>query len=459
LKLRVEGFQGKGMLGDWFVDLLTSEAEKLIGQLASRQQVVQATMPSYWWVPGLPERLGDKPVTAAVDGGGGIVPLSPGGALYIARAYGYVEGEEPERVLELRVYPARDTRVLDALRSWVEHRAATRLVLRLPPGSVILMDGSLWAIVVASLASMVRASRRSMYGIGSVYASILSMYTLIEVSSLIEHAGRRGISIVYVSKDHAYKALKEKVLLSLVASSAKHLSSLVDEALSWYPLTNRERLVEERRNIDVGLRPLYDLALDLSYRDIAFIDDVVGYAPGYSWITRMPLPRKLYRELVGLGGIRAFVERVRNSIVSLLDADEEAAEVEALSQRLVAALDSLPSINMFYLRPVADDEPMLVEVPGEPGGLLSPGRVLSEHGERTVSLVSLLVSHYANRDYYNIPLVAAHINATLSARQLLAYTRLVEQLALARGLDLRVARRVMMSRSLPQRRRQGRGSP
>ncbi len=442
--------------GDWFLDLFTGEAERLLEQGPwGRGGRVEELVEPYWWVPGLPEASVEPPTVAAVDGGGALVPLQGGGALYIARAYGYVEGGEPERVLELRYYPVRETVVLDALRSWLEHRAATRLVLRLPPGSVLLMDGSLWVTVTVSLSALARLARGAVQGPGGVYAGVLSAYTLAEVAQLAEAAGRRGVLVAYVSKDHGFRALKEKLLLDRVAGLEPRLGPLVEAALEWYPLPPRARirLLESRGLLQGAALRLLDAALDPSYRDPSFIDEVAGQGQGYSWLLRLPPPQRVHRVLARLGA-RGLVEAAAERAEQLLPPGErEAHELRDQAGRVAAAVDQLPAPLLQYMRPAPGDPLLLVEHPGPVGGYHSPGRVLQEPRGSVLEALAAIVSGYAGPEYYNIPLIAAHLNATLSSRQLGNYLRLLESLAAARGVSLGLARRASMARRLARRRR------
>ncbi|KSW11602.1 hypothetical protein CF15_01865 [Pyrodictium occultum] len=440
------------LAGDWFVDLFTSEAEKLIESIRLRGGGRQLEgLPSYWWVPGLPEPAGNRRV-AAVDGGGGLEPAGGAGALYIARAYGYVEAGEPERGLELRYYPVRESRVLDALRSWLEHRIAVRLALRLPPGSVLLMDGSLWVTVTAGLTALAKLASHGAQSLGLVYTALLSGYMLAEIAGLVRAARERGVTVAYVSKDHGFRALKEKVLLEAVAERVRALQPLASRALDYYPLAFREQLLEARRLVPHELRGAFDAALDMSYRDSFFIADAAGQGPGYSWVLRMPPPLRLSRALAR-GGIKGLVERAASRAEALLAGEPEAEEFRSLAERLPGLLDELPCSRMIYVRLGAGDAPLLAEFPGEPGCYYSPGRVLEEPGAREEELVAVLRAGYAGPEYYNVQLVAAHMNATLTSSQLAGYIRLLEQLAAARGLQLRLARRSIMGRTLARRRR------
>ena len=437
--------------GDWFIDLFTSEAEKLLETLRSRGVGLRgASVDGYWWVPGLPGACGDC-VVAAVDGGGGVQPLAMGWTLYIARAYGYVEGGEPERGLELRVYPVRDLRVLDALRAWLEHRIAVRLVHRLPSGSVLLMDGSLWAAVTAALRSVARLAANRVEGLGAVYAALLSVYLLMEVATLARTAAERGVRLAYVSKDHGFRALKEKLLLEAAAGEASGgLAELVGRALSYYPLALREQLVAARRLVPAHARPLYDAGLDPSYRDSAFLTDAVGAGAGYSWQLRLPPPQPVVR-MLERGGLGRLLEAAAERAYSLLGDEPEAGEFRDLATRAPSLLDQLPGVSMFYVRLSPGDSPLLVEVPGQPGGYYSTGRPLLEPDPAVEEVVSVLVKGYGGPDYYNIPLIAAHLNATLTYRQMEEYMVLLESLAAAQGVRLELSRRYTLSRLLRPR--------
>jgi len=449
-----------GIRGDWFLDLFTSEAEKLLEQLAS-QRPRELGVQAYWWVPGLPEAPGEPPPVAAVDGGGGVIGVQGGGAVYVARAYGYVEGGEPERLLELRFYPARDSRVLDALRTWLEHRVATRLALRLPPGSLLLMDGSLWVTVTAAFTAVAKLASGAVQSLAEVYTGVLSGYALAEIALLAHRASERGVTVLYVSKDHGFRALKEKVLLDAVASSSRAVEPLVSSALDWYPVTrgDRLRLLEARRLLPQEARQLLDAALDQSYRDQAFIADTAGRAPGYSWLLRLPPPRRLHR-LVAQRGARGILEAAVDRAEQLLaPGDEALEELRGLASRAARALEELPCSRMLYIRPAPGDPLLLAEEPGAPGTYLAPGRALEEPRGRVMDAVAALARHYAGPDYYNVPLVAAHLNASLDSRQLASYTRLLESLAAARGLRLQLSRRLALGRATSRTRRRRRLLP
>ncbi|BEP17464.1 DNA double-strand break repair nuclease NurA [Pyrofollis japonicus] len=428
-------------VGDWFIDIFTSEAEKLIDILKERRESrILIRAPNYWWLHGLPARS-PSTVTAAVDGGGGIQPLAFGWSVYIARAYGYVEGGEPERGLELRIFPVRDTRVLDALRSWLEHRVATTLAARLGASDTILMDGSLWVTVSAAFASLARLASGNVESIAGVYTALFSAYLLAEIVKFVETAQSRRIVVAYVSKDHGFRAYKEKVLLDFVAEKTPVLGDLVNRALEWYPLALRDQLIAARRLVPAEYRPVFDAALDPSYRDALFLADVVGgNAVGYTWILNMP-PSRRVAKILQKGGIRTLVERAIAKAETLLGDEPEVEELRSIGYRLMSELDRLPRIKMLYVKLSPEDYPLLVEVPGSPGDYYSPGRLLEEPGNDAEHVVALLKSQYAGPSYYNIPLIAAHINATFTGSQLDQYMALLEQLANARGVSIRFARR------------------
>ncbi len=443
------------MSADWFLDLFTAEAEKLISRPLNASRGLQGVDDS-WWVGGLPEPCGDDVAVAAVDGGGGLQPLAGGGALYVARAFG-VTGPgpgEPERDLELRLYPVRDSRILDALRSWVEHRVAGRLVLRLRGGggSALLMDGSYRALVSAALTAVAKASRR-LESLSHAYLALASMELLVAVSELFRQAARRGVVVAYVSKDHSYSFLKEYVLLSHLASRVPRAAPVVREALNWYPLRGRSELLAIRRGLDAQLRRVLDAALDQSYRDVAFIWDMVGGSPGYSHPVTIPPSRRLYR--VYSRGVRRVVESLCASIERLMPGEEEAEACWGGVERAVEAIDGLPGVEAVYVRLQPGEQPLLVELPA-PHGFWSPGRRMLAPDDYVEKTIALLLRDYGGGDYYNLYLVAAHVNATLSAGQMEAYMRLLDVLAAAHGVRLALARRTSMSRGLRRgRRRRG----
>ena len=441
------------LAGDWFIDMFTSEAEKLIDLIRERKESrIQVSIPTHWWISGLPSSPYEKTV-AAVDGGGGVQPLAFGWSIYVARAYGYVEGAEPERGLELRLFPVRDTRVLDALRTWLEYRVATSLASRLS-NAVVLMDGSLWVGISLALGSLAKLASGNVDSVAAVYTALFSAYSLSELVRLVETARSRGVLVAFVSKDHGFRAYKEKVLLDLVAEKTPALRDLVDRALEWYPLALRDQLITARRLVPPELRPLYDAALDPSYRDPLFLADSIGTASqGYTWILNMPPSRRVGRILSRGVSLRTLVEKAVAKAETLLGEEPEVEELRALGARLPAELDRLPRVRLFYARLGSGDYPLLVEVPGSLGDYYSRGRLLEEPSTETEQLVAILARHYAGPEYYNIPLVAAHINATFTGMQLDQYMALLEQLANARGVPLRFARRRAMWGALRRKKR------
>jgi hypothetical protein len=424
--------------------MFTSEAEKLIDSLAV--EGVSASLPeSRWWVASLPEPAPQDQPVSAVDGGGGIQPLAGGGSIYIARAYAYTSIGEPVRGLELKYYPVREPRLLDALRSWLEHRVALSIVARAEPGHVLLMDGSLWALLTTSLSSVLKVVLGEPAGLGSIYTALVSLYTIASVVELHEHAKRKGVVVAYVSKDHSYRGLKEKVLLDYVASLWPAGRDLALAALAWYPLVGREDLLRARKHAPPPARPYIDAALDMSYRDPAFIDDAVGGVAGYSIPMTLPPPRKVAAAVLRLGARRLIDALCRR--VETYASDREAAECWGSVARFASVVEKLPQIIMFYVRLNPNDILLLVEMYYEGGtSFLAPGRELLEPSESVEKVISILVRDYGGPSYYNVPLVTAHLSATLTRSQLESYVKLLESLAIARGVKLRLARRSLIAR-------------
>jgi len=431
---------------DWFLDLLSAEAEKLIDKLKERPHYA-LNVPQDWWITGLPKPLSERTLVYAVDGGGGIQPLAGGGAIYVARAFAYASNQEPERLLELRFYPTRDTRVLDALRSWLEHRVAIRVVLRRQP-PVLLIDGSYRATTLTALATIYRAASSRLHSLSILYAALLSIELLVAVEELARLAFENGVAVAYVSKDHTYRVLKEKILLEAIAQVNPRLRRLIEQALAWYPLGEREKLLAIRRELSVRERGLLDVALDMSYRDAQFIVDAIGVAIGFTLPLRVPLPHQLHKILTYIG-LKRLVERLCSNIEKYLG-DSEASVCWANADRLVSALDQLPAPLFIYVRLSPNDVPLLVELFATPSSIHSPGRILEEPSELVERVLAILVRDYAGPDYYNIPLIAAHLNATLSKSQMSAYMRLLENLAAARGLQLKFARRSIIGHRFTQ---------
>ncbi len=132
--------------------------------------------------------------------------------------------------------------------------------------------------------------------------------------------------------------------------------------------------------------------------------------------------------------------------------EREAAECWGSAARFSSVLDRLPGVTMLYARLGPGDPPLLVEIGRPGGGFLSPGRDAVEPGPEVELVLSVLARDYGGPEYYNVPLITAHMSATISRAQLESYVRLLESLAAARGVRLRLARRTLIARGLRGRR-------
>ncbi len=427
------------MRGDWFVDAFAAELDRLLSELKSGDRGAPSVELSEWWVPSLPPPR-DAPL-AAIDGGGGFEPLVGGSAFYVARAIAVFNPiGDPVKVVDARVYPARDTRILDALRALTELRAALRALERLPRGerAFMLMDGSYRALVSAALGA-IRRGARGQGSLSSLYVGLASLELITVLWKLLGTAFEKGVNVVFVSKDSGYRSFKEAVLLRLLAKRAEahgveELALLAERCYSSYPLGRlRERLLAWRKSVEGELRALLDMILDLGYRDVLFIDDYTGGAPGYTRPLEVSLGG-LYGSSIERHAVR-MCERVEEYI-----GGREAENCRGLLDDAVVAYESLPSTRMMYVRLAPRDELLLVETMGE-GRLAGEGRRLSEVREEDEATLSLLVAGYAGPRFYNKWLVAAHEAATMRSEQMVLYARLFDALARSRGINLRLARR------------------
>ncbi len=438
---------------DWFLDLYDSELEKLLEELAETRR--EASTPGInrdWWVPGLPLPAPRGVPVAGVDGGGGVQGLAGGGAVYVARAYGYLStGDEPERLLELRYYPVREGEILEAMRTWVELRTAHRLAARIEEGSALLLDGSLWAITTKALSSLLRVARGALTATGSVYALLFHSYSIASIVELVELAAKKRVTIAFVSKDHSYRFLKEKAVLETLAAKNRSLKRLVEELLEWYPSpTAKKKALGLRRKLGLEERTLLDMGLENGYRDPLFIEDYAGPEPGYTRPLRIPCPERIGR-ILGYTSPKELVEKTLETAEPLLPG-KDYEELAAALSRAARALHQLPSPVAYYARLSRGDTLLLVEKPDPRTPYHMPGRPYYRE-ETATDTLPLLVRDYAGPAYYNTPLVMAHINATMKTEQLESYTQLLEALAASRGIKLRPTRRTTLYRASPRKHR------
>ncbi len=430
------------MTGDWFIDVYASVLEKLLSDVRKGEHVTPRISTNSWWISKLPPP--NRSDVAAVDGGGGYEPLVGGSAFYITRAIGvFSKLAEPVKTVDVKLLPVRDAKVLDSLRAITENRAALRVVERLHADSILLIDGSYRALISAAIVSIKRAA----YGyvsLASLYAGLFSLELLSLVYRVLSIASQKGVVVAYVSKDSGYRSFKEAVLLGELAKLAEDnglndLAMLALNAYNSYPLGRlREQLLQWRRRVEEPvLRSILDMILDIGYRDTLFIDDFTGGVPGYT--------SALELSLGGLYG--ASIEKSVNRMCARAEeylGDTEAENCRGLAPLAVEAYQRLPATRMMYVRLAPGDDLVLVETLSWERRLASEGRRLTSISEDEYRLISSLVADYAGRQFYNKWLVIAHEIASLKSEQLVLYTKLFYNLAKARGVDLRLSRRVSM---------------
>ncbi len=429
--------------GDWFFDLFTSEAEKLLTSISG--VVFPPIGEEYlgsWWIDSLPDGVDAE--VAAVDGGGGFIQFS-GGVVYIVRAYGYVSGDEPERLLELKLHYVRDSKILDSLRNWLELRVARRVLYRLKRGAFLFMDGSLRSTIVSSLSSiMALGGKRGISSSSLIYSLLYSLYSIIELVELVREAKNKGVSIVYISKDSSYTVLKEKILLEKIASTLSNdKRELIINELAWYPLSHRSKLAYIRREVNSAMRSIYDVGLDKSYFDQHFIADVIKSRRGYSKLLRIP-PSKIMTRY--FDKYRDLLEKIVEYSVDVLGDGKDLWEFENASKRFIDKLPLIPSTVSSYVKIGIFDWPFLVEIPWLDKKFFEPGREFVDDSREFEEIISVIVNFYVDSAFYNVPLVVAHNNATIDAKQLDLYARFLENLAYQYNTPLRSARRTLLAR-------------
>jgi len=256
---------------------------------------------------------------------------------------------------------------------------------------------------------------------------------------LVSMAAEAGIRILFVSKDSGYRSFKEAVLLRLLARRAEEagleeLAEMAERGSESYPLGRlREKLLAWRKRVDGELRALLDMALDLGYRDVLFINDYTNGLPGYT------LPLEL--SIGGLYG--SSIERPAVNLCKRVEeyiGGREAENCRGLLEDAIVAYENLPATRMIYVRLAPREDPLLVETLGETR-LAGEGRRLARLEEGEESMLGVLVAGYAGPRFYNKWLVAAHEAATMRSEQMVLYVKLFDALARSRGVNLRLARR------------------
>ncbi|MFN3803802.1 MAG: DNA double-strand break repair nuclease NurA [Pyrobaculum sp.] len=423
---------------DLFFDLFVPQAERRLGEYL-RVERERETPPLY--VPQREVESRNSSLKAAgVDGGVGVVRLSNGHQVVIARAAA-VGPDFMERDL------VADVATIDGSLHWAylvitESLAGLKAVGR-HGVDVLFMDGSLYAKIMRLVHNLILA--REFQNLYYIPEFALALHTL---SRLIEEAATRGVRLVFVSKDHNFRLVKEHLIFDRLY--AKHRDALFQRGLLWHSVLwirrFRKELLESYRRAqryDYEAARLLALLINQSITDSLLLDALLP--PG-----RYTVPMLVgscdayinYKDLTTVEKLaKAAEDRLEDSLIFRLREDFN-YDVAGLVRN---ALEKLPKIYFFYIKLRHEDKPLLAEVPAE-GRMFDGAPVKAFHPAADVGDVAgFLASHYKDPIHYNTWLWYAHTHASFRSSQLAEYAVYLKKIIAERGANLGVARRVKLA--------------
>jgi len=297
---------------------------------------------------------------AGVDGGIGVVRLSNGHHVVLARA----AAVGPDFIE--REFVADVATVDSSSLPWAYLVIAESLVgiraLEKHGVDVLLMDGSLYAKAVRLVHNLILTREfQNLYYVPELATALYSF------ANLLKTAQGRGARLVFVSKDHSFKLLKEHVVFEKLAE--RHRDHVFQKGLLWYSVLWIRRFRKE-------LIELYKTARRQDYGAARLMALLVTQSVTDSELLTGLLPPRHYTVPMLVGGCDAYMNyKGINTVDRLVKAAEERLEDSLIFRlkdsfgsdvvgRIREALEAVPKVYFFYVR-LSDDAPLLVELPAE----------------------------------------------------------------------------------------------
>ncbi|AET33034.1 hypothetical protein P186_1618 [Pyrobaculum ferrireducens] len=376
--------------------------------------------------------------TAGVDGGIGVVRLANGHQVILARAAA-VGPDFIEREFVADVASVDSSSLPWAYLVIAESLAGVRALER-HGVDVLLMDGSLYAKVVRLVHNLILA--REFQNLYYVPELATALYTL---ARLLRTARERGARLVFVSKDHSYKLLKEHVIFEKL--SERWSDYVFQRGLQWYSVLWIRRFRKE-------LLDKYKMARSYDYEGARLLALLITPSVTDSELLARVLPEGHYTVPMLVGGCDAYMNyKGLSTVEKLVKAAEDRLEdslifrlKDQFSQNVVEyvreALEEVPKIYFFYVRLGRDDAPLLVEVPADGTKMFDGASVKAFYPPARVEyVVGLLARQYRDPLHYNTWLWYAHSVASFKGSQLSEYAVYIKNMA----EELGMARRVKMA--------------
>jgi len=304
---------------------------------------------------------------------------------------------------------------------------------------VLLMDGSLYAKAVRLVHNLILT--REFQNLYYVPELATALYTL---SRLIKTARERGARLVFVSKDHNYKLLKEHVIFEILGE--RYRDHLFQRGLLWYSVLwirkFRKELLElykTIRNYDYEGARLLTLLITPSITDIEILAEILP--SGHYTVPMLVGGCDAYMNFKGLTTVERLVkaaeDRLEDSLIFRLKDNFNSNILEYIRD----ALDTFPKIYFFYIKFDRDESPLLVEIPVEGTRMFDGSPVKAFYPPARVDdVVSLLREQFRDPVHYNTWLWYAHSVASFKSSQLSEYAvylkNMVEDVGIARRIKL-----------------------
>jgi hypothetical protein len=382
----------------------------------------------------------ESPETAGVDGGAVTVKLSNGHHVVLARAAA-VGPDFIEREFLVDIAIADSPPLLWAYLITVESLAGLKAIEK-HDIKVLLADGSLYVRVTKLVRSLaISREFQSLYHAPELARALLSL------SRLLTSAQRRGVRLVFVSKDSSLRLLKEHAIFEKL--SEKYRDGVFARGLLWYSVLwlrkYRRELIDfykAAQSLDRESARLVSLLLSQSITDSELLARLL---PAGSYTAPMLLgccdAHLNYRGLTAAERLsEAAAERLRDSAAFRPQGDGAAGMAEALRE----ALEAVPKLYLLYIKLNDSDTPLLVEVPAYGSRMFdgTPAKAFCLTAG-VGDVAGILAQQYRDPVHYNTWLWYAHVIASFSSRQISEYVAYIRRVAASADMD--VARRVRMA--------------
>lgn len=370
---------------------------------------------------------------AAIDGGLQEVKLSNGYSLSMARAIAVNNlGMEPIRAVKVSLFPESSPGGILTM-SVLEVEAALRAINEYGGLRFILMDGSLFAKILEAL-HIILLGRN----IGEIYAIPEAVNLVNSIHRLINEAFKRGIKLLFISKDNSLRVYKEYLILKKLSESrSTRLREFANEALNYYSViwsrVLRTRFFKLMKNLNVSEESqLIGILLNQSVSDSIILS---------SSLRKINLNHGMVKPMIISGGLSPRLSKLTESdLDSLIEKRlNESLILRGIKPSLEpSTLINLPQVALTYVAASRDDSPILVELPITGGGFLKKPKIRDPVIiNELIEVSGPIINDYVDPIRYNGLLTLAHVYANFTINQLSEYIAMLQN-----KLGLRFSRRI-----------------